>query len=44
MPQARDIYQEGLQIPPVKLVDGGKVRSDVWSMITGMSRLPTRSA
>ncbi|WP_418057630.1 hydantoinase B/oxoprolinase family protein [Pimelobacter simplex] len=40
MPQARDIYQEGLQIPPVKLVDGGKVRTDVWSMITGMSRLP----
>ncbi|MGS2619719.1 hydantoinase B/oxoprolinase family protein [Micromonospora sp. LZ34] len=40
MPQARDIYQEGLQIPPVKLVDGGRVRTDVWAMITGMSRLP----
>jgi len=40
MPQARDIYQEGLLIPPVKLVDAGRIRSDVWAMITGMSRLP----
>lgn len=40
MPQARDIHQEGLIIPPVKLVDAGKVRPDVWAMIIGMSRLP----
>src|SRR5262249_56826179 len=38
--QAGDIYQEGLLSPPVKLVDAGRIRSDVWAMITGMSRLP----
>jgi N-methylhydantoinase B len=39
-PEATDIRQEGILIPPVKLVDGGKPRKDVWEMIVGMSRLP----
>ncbi|MBM2812564.1 MAG: hydantoinase B/oxoprolinase family protein, partial [Chloroflexi bacterium] len=39
-PEAVDIRQEGILIPPTKLVDGGRPRSDVWNMITGMSRLP----
>jgi len=38
---AEDVYQEGILVPPVKLVEAGKLRSDVWSMIIGMSRLPT---
>jgi N-methylhydantoinase B len=38
---AHDVYQEGMLVPPLKLVEAGKVRSDVWSMIIGMSRLPT---
>ncbi len=39
-PEATDIRQEGILIPPVKLIDGGRPRNDVWNMITGMSRLP----
>lgn len=38
---AKDIRQEGILIPPVKLVEGGKLRTDVLAFITGMSRLPT---
>lgn len=37
---AKDIRQEGMLIPPVKLVDRGVLRTDVLSFITGMSRLP----
>ena len=37
---ADDARQEGMLVPPVKIVDGGRLRSDVWAMITGMSRLP----
>jgi N-methylhydantoinase B len=39
-PEATDIRQEGMLIPPVKLVEAGRPRSDLWNMITGMSRLP----
>ena len=38
--KARDIYQEGMLIPPVKLIERGRLRTDVLNMITGMSRLP----
>ena len=38
---AKDIRQEGMLIPPVKLVDRGELRTDVLAFITGMSRLPT---
>lgn len=37
---AKDIRQEGILIPPVKLVDRGELRADVLNFITGMSRLP----
>lgn len=39
-PKAREIYQEGLRIPAVKLVDEGEVREDVLEMILTASRLP----
>ncbi|GII95248.1 hydantoinase B/oxoprolinase family protein [Sinosporangium siamense] len=37
---AVDSYQEGLQMPPTKLVDGGKVRGDVWNLILAHTRMP----
>jgi len=39
-PKAREIFQEGLRIPAVKLVDGGEVREDVLEFILTASRLP----
>ncbi|MDQ6730730.1 MAG: hydantoinase B/oxoprolinase family protein [Actinomycetota bacterium] len=37
---ATEMYQEGLQLPPVKLVDGGVLRSDVLNLILSHSRIP----
>lgn len=39
-PAATEVYQEGLRIPAVKLVDRGELRDDVLQMIVGASRLP----
>ncbi len=39
-PKAREIWQEGLRIPCVKLIDRGELREDVLDMITTASRLP----
>lgn len=39
-PEATDIRQEGILIPPTKLVDAGRPRGDVWNMIVTNSRLP----
>jgi N-methylhydantoinase B len=39
-PKAKNVYQEGMRIPCVKLVDGGEVREDVLEMILTASRLP----
>lgn len=39
-PKAREVHQEGLRIPCVKLVDGGTMRDDVLEMIVSASRLP----
>ena len=39
-PRAREIYQEGLRIPVVKLVDRGETREDVLRLILAASRLP----
>jgi N-methylhydantoinase B len=39
-PSATEVYQEGLRIPAVKLVDRGTVREDVLEMILAASRLP----
>ena len=40
MPIAREIYQEGLIIPPIKLVDRGKVNNDVLDLILSNVRTP----
>lgn len=39
-PKAREIWQEGLRIPCVKLIDRGEMRDDVLEMIVTASRLP----
>jgi N-methylhydantoinase B len=38
--KATDVRQEAMLIPPLKLIDRGELRTDVWNTITGMSRLP----
>jgi N-methylhydantoinase B/oxoprolinase/acetone carboxylase alpha subunit len=40
MPLAREIYQEGLRIPPVLLMKGGGVQRDVMQMILANVRTP----
>ena len=40
MPLAREIYQEGLRIPPVLLMRGGKVQRDVMEVILANVRTP----
>jgi N-methylhydantoinase B len=37
---ATEMYQEGLQLPPTKLVDRGVLRTDVLGLILAHSRLP----
>jgi N-methylhydantoinase B len=41
-PKAKDVFQEGMRIPCVKLVDQGELREDVLEMITTASRLPAQ--
>ena len=38
-PDATECWQEGLRIPPVKVVDRGKLRQDVWDLIFANIRL-----
>jgi N-methylhydantoinase B len=40
MPIAREIYQEGLIIPPIKLVDAGKLSQDLFDLILSNVRTP----
>lgn len=40
MPIAEEIYQEGLRIPPVKLLSAGVVNRDVWELILLNVRTP----
>jgi N-methylhydantoinase B/oxoprolinase/acetone carboxylase alpha subunit len=40
MPVAREIYQEGLIIPPILLVKGGAIVKDVWNLILANVRTP----
>src|SRR5262245_27691092 len=40
MPLAEEIYQEGLRIPPIKLMTGGKVNRDVWDLVLYNVRTP----
>lgn len=39
-PQATEIWQEGLRIPPIKLIEGGKTRDDLLDMLLLNVRLP----
>ena len=40
MPLATDVFQEGLRLPPVKLVVGGRLSDDVLAVILANSRVP----
>jgi N-methylhydantoinase B len=40
MPLAREIYQEGLRIPPLLLVRGGERVADVWRLLLANVRTP----
>src|SRR2546425_5882797 len=40
MPLAEEIYQEGLRIPPIKLMSGGKINPDVWDLVLANVRTP----
>ena len=40
MPLAEEIYQEGLRIPPVKLMSGGTINADVWDLVLYNVRTP----
>jgi N-methylhydantoinase B len=40
MPLAEEIYQEGLRIPPVKLMSAGKINRDIWTLILANVRTP----
>jgi N-methylhydantoinase B len=37
---ATEIQQEAMLLPGIKLVEGGRLREDLWQMIMGMTRLP----
>lgn len=37
---AREKHQEGLMLPPTKIVDRGSLRGDVWRLILNMTRQP----
>jgi len=39
-PDATEIFQEGFRIPGIKLVERGRLRKDVFNMITHMTRQP----
>src|ERR1051325_4707624 len=40
MPLAKEIYQEGLRIPPIKLISNGSINRDVWDMVLANVRTP----
>jgi N-methylhydantoinase B len=44
MPIAREIYQEGLIIPPIKLVSAGQLNQDVFDLILSNVRTPEERA
>ena len=44
MPIATELYQEGLILPPIKLVENGKTNRGVWEMILANVRTPTERA
>ena len=40
MPIAEEIYQEGLRIPPIKLVSAGAINKDIWNLLLYNVRTP----
>lgn len=44
MPLAREIYEEGLRIPPVRLYRGGERDADLWRMLLANVRTPGERA
>src|SRR5262245_43987660 len=40
MPVAEEIYQEGLRIPPVKVMEKGRINRDIWDMVLANVRTP----
>jgi N-methylhydantoinase B len=40
LPLSTELYQEGVIIPPIKLMEGGKRQAGVWALITANSRAP----
>jgi N-methylhydantoinase B len=40
-PEATDVLQEGMLVPPLRIVENGEFREDILAMIVGMSRLST---
>jgi len=38
--KAREKQQEGMMLPPIKLIEGGVLREDVWRLILNMTRQP----
>ena len=41
MPLATSVIQEGIRIPPVKLVQAGEIDTDLWELILANVRTPT---
>ena len=39
-PEATDVWQETIRIPPLRIYDGGTLRRDVWNVIMANSRFP----
>ena len=39
-PKAKDVYQEGIRIAGLKIVEEGNVREDVWQFVLSLTRLP----
>ena len=40
MPLATSVIQEGIRIPPVKLIRGGEIDTDLWELILANVRTP----
>ena len=39
-PKAKDVYQEGIRIAGLKIIEAGQAREDVWQFVLSLSRLP----
>ena len=44
MPLAREIYQEGFRIPPVRLISAGARNEDIWRLLLANVRTPEERA